>query len=241
MIKSKAVYQRGFAPKDKLINDYRLKKSIEVISRLKTPSTPKILDAGCGDGYFTLKLGQLLSSKRLYGFEISSIATALANKNGIKTYCLDIDDKPLPFKSDYFDIVFCGSLIEIVNDPDNLLSECHRVLKKKGVLIITFPNIAAWASRLALLFGYLPYYSRVSTKYDLGKFMGKTSRGDSNGFIRLYSLSSFKKFVSLYGFRIISVHGAKANGFPKPLTIIDSYISKIPSLAFQVICVLKKN
>ena len=63
--------------------------------------------------------------------------------------------------------------------------------------------MASWLSRIALLFGYLPYYSRVSTQYDLGKMFGKITSGKSTGFIRLFTLSSFKSSLIFMVFKYI--------------------------------------
>lgn len=147
------------------------------------------------------------------------------------------------FDSEYFDLIFCGNLIELVIDPDHLLEELYRVLSPQGYLIITFPNLCAWASRIAVFLGFQPYYDIVSRKYDVGKFFIPPYRYKqvSKGFIRLYSLRAFKQLCTFYGFKIIKIIGARENSLPCFLRSIDFFLSYIPSLAFQIICVLKKQ
>ena len=239
--KVKQVYQNGFAQTEKQLNEPRLKQVLVIVQKLQSKPINRLLDIGCGDGSFTQIIAGITQAKKIFGVDISKKAVDSARRKKINAYCLDVDESNLPFHSNTFDFIFCGNLIELVADADHLLTELYRVLKKSGILIITFPNICSWGSRVAVLLGYLPYYSRISTKYDLGKFMGKTKKGDSTGFIRLFSLRSFIKLASFYNLTVIKTFGAKADGLPVFLSPIDSFFSHFPSFAFQTITILKKT
>ncbi len=239
--KVKHVYEKGYASMDKLEGDLRLKKVLDITQNLHMKEVKNILDIGCGDGYYTLELNNILQAKNIYGIDISAAAVKQAKKNGITAEVLDIDEKDLPYKNNFFDYVYCGSLIELVLNADHLLTEIHRVLKPTGHLVISFPNIAAWASRISLSLGYLPFYSRLSTQYDLGKIDGAIKKGQSTGFIRLFTLHAFKHLAKQYKLRAVSVAGAPEKALPFPLRFIDKIMSKKPSLAFQVICVMQKS
>ena len=52
---------------------------------------------------------------------------------------LDLDVIPYPFKSNVFDRVVLISALEHTNNPTEILTECHRILKPKGLLIINVP------------------------------------------------------------------------------------------------------
>lgn len=236
----KQVYQKGYAKMAKLHDNPRIQKVISIVSTL--PKNGKsLLDIGCGDGVFTLKLANILGAKKVFGIDIAKGAIDKAKKNGIEAKLFDIDERDLPFDSSSIDYIYCGNLIELIEDPDHLLSEAHRVLKKNGVAIITVPNLASWGSRIAVFLGYLPFYFRVSTKYDLGKMNSSIKKGASTGFIRLQTKISFSQLVSCYNFEILKVVGAGESTLPRPLQLIDSVLTNIPSLAFQLIFVLKKN
>jgi len=238
----KKIYVEGYAKMAPQLTQPRL---IEVINLVKKTipknSEIRILDVGCGDGIFAVELGKVLGTRKIFGVDISQKAVKSARNNTVSAQLLDIDKNKFPYKANYFHVVFCGSLIEVVLEPDQLLKELHRILTPDGHLIITFPNHCAWASRLAILLGFLPYYYRVSREYDLGKMFLPKRKGESTGFIRLFSLCSFKELAQTYGFEIAKVRGIREYHIPRPMQILDAILSKKPSFAFQIICVLTKS
>ncbi len=237
--KTKLVYQQGFAKTETYINEPRLSKVIDMANTLSDKPYMSMLDLGCGDGFFTNKLASVIGAKKPCGIDISKKAVALARKNGVNAIVMDIDLKNLPYQSDSMDFIFCGNLIELVADADHLLSEMNRVLKRRGIAIVTFPNIAAWLSRIALALGYLPYYSRISTRYDLGKMFSRQKKGKSTGFIRLLTLPTLIEFADKYNLKFSKAAGIVEKSLPFPLTIIDKLLSSMPSIAFQIVVVFR--
>ena len=237
----KQVYNIGYVKGVTTKHDLRLDKVLKILKKMKLKAVQRILDVGCGDGFFTLKLTQQLKAKETFGIDISAAAVAEALKRNIKASVLDIDESDLPYTSNYFHFIFCGNLIEVVLDPDHLLAELNRVLSPQGYLIITFPNLCAWASRIAVLLGFHPYFDRISRKYDLGKMFRPCTRRDSTGHINLYTLRSFQQLTKIYGFDIIKVYGGYANSLPKAMQIIDKIFCNLPHLAFHIISIMKKS
>lgn len=237
----KYIYYSGFAKTDSMLREERLKKVLEVAFKHIKKNPEKILDIGCGDGSFTALLGKSLSARELYGVDISPRAIELAIKHNVKSTVLDIDKEDLPYNNEYFDFVYCGNLIELVINADHLLSEINRVLKTNGQCIITFPNLNSWGSRISVLFGFHPYYDRVSTKVGCKKFILPLIKGDSTGFIRLFNVNSFKIVAEYYGLKVMKYYGSKADGMPKVFSFLDGVICKKASFAFQIIAVLNKR
>ena len=51
-----------------------------------------------------------------------------------------------------FDAIFLGEVIEHVNSPRDLITDCKRFLKNGGLIIITTPNINCFWSKVTLSF-----------------------------------------------------------------------------------------
>lgn len=239
----KEIYASGYSKTAWLNNNLRIIEVLSLIDHFIPKNPERILDVGCGDGFLSAELGKISGAKQVFGIDISPAAVKDALGYGIKATALDTDEESLPYEDAYFDFIFCGGLIELVLDPDHLLKELYRLLKERGYLIMTFPNLGAWASRIAVLFGYQPYYSIVSRLYDVGKLLIPLSKYEnlSKGFVRLYNLYSFRQLVGKYGFKIVKTRGAGENTIPFFMRFVDMVFSIIPSLSFQVICVLRKD
>jgi len=54
------------------------------------------------------------------------------------------DIENLPIKNNSIDVVFNIAVLEHVKDPDKVVSEIHRILRKDGVVISFFPFIQAF-------------------------------------------------------------------------------------------------
>lgn len=109
----------------------------------------KILDLGCGADprVFLSLIGTLTSHKLRYiGGEISfsklktlNMASGRADvKQVLNSVCLDCHD--VSFKDDTFDFVICDDTIEHLPEPVKALSEISRVLKRRGLAVISTPN-----------------------------------------------------------------------------------------------------
>jgi len=116
-------------------------------------SSPKVMDVGCGEGYITQKIKELIPKAHIFGIDNSDIAIKTANKKfaGINFAVGDVMN--LPHAHGWFDIVVCNNLIEHVNDPVKMLLEINKKLKKGGFLIISTPspyrieNLFSWLIR----------------------------------------------------------------------------------------------
>ena len=71
----------------------------------------------------------------------------------------NLDQFPYPFDDNQFDVVECFDVIEHLNFIPKALEEIHRILKNKGVLIITTPHYSCSNS-----------YTDPTHRYHLGYF-----------------------------------------------------------------------
>jgi methionine biosynthesis protein MetW len=232
-------YYKGLAPEP------RFEEVAKIFAELRGK---RLLDVGCGDGDITLLLRKKIGAKEAYGVELAQEAVMAAKEKGILAYQLDIDESEFPFDNEFFDVIYCGEIIEHLFNPDHLLKEVFRVLKKGGRCVITTPNLAGWPNRLALLFGYQPYPTAASPYNEsVGKFLIKESEGQW-GHIRVMTLKALKELVGLYGFNVeriigctVTVKTALPKVISKLITLTDGFLSNFPSLATRIIMILKKE
>jgi len=100
----------------------------------------KLLDVGCGLGYF-LKTVSAYPSWEVFGCEISPQAVNFAKeKLGLNNiFCGSIQDSD--FNKNSFDIITLWDVIEHIPEPDSFLKHIFTLLKKTGMLFIHTPNI----------------------------------------------------------------------------------------------------
>ncbi len=116
-----------------------------------------VVDFGCATGYFA----QLLTQKgcTVVGVEINPNAAKIAEQYCEKVIVADLDfislADILPFQT--FDVVVFGDTLEHLRDPWRILEETKSLLKPDGYVVVSIPNVAHGAVRLALLQGRFEY------------------------------------------------------------------------------------
>jgi 2-polyprenyl-3-methyl-5-hydroxy-6-metoxy-1,4-benzoquinol methylase len=99
------------------------------------PAGKRVLDFGCMDGVFTLRLQQLGGDA--VGYDISPAAIAQAKRfRGAETRPVFTTDRPGPGQ---FDLVYCQEVIEHVPDDAGLIRELVRYLAPGGAVVGTTP------------------------------------------------------------------------------------------------------
>ncbi|PIZ55788.1 hypothetical protein COY23_04190 [bacterium (Candidatus Torokbacteria) CG_4_10_14_0_2_um_filter_35_8] len=129
----------------------------EIKTILRNKDKGRLLDIGCGPGFF-LNYIQNLEFKSLSGLDKSRRIFILKDKN-IDFYEQDLN-KLLKIRKK-FDIITAIEVIEHLENPHKFIRDCKKLLKKKGILIISAPNITSYESRLLFLltgrfFNFLP-------------------------------------------------------------------------------------
>lgn len=101
----------------------------------------EVLDISCGTGYGSRILCDSGATK-VVGVDISSETVDFAQTHyqimGLEFKVGNILD--INFSKNYFDVVTCFETIEHVQNQEKAFTELHRVLKPKGLLIISSPN-----------------------------------------------------------------------------------------------------
>lgn len=94
-----------------------------------------ILDAGCGTGQNLLFLKKFCPC---YGCDIVKQALEFCRSNGLKNL-VRCDVGNMSFRDEKFDIITSLDVLEHIEDPEKVLVEFKRILKRNGKAIITVP------------------------------------------------------------------------------------------------------
>jgi len=184
--------------------DARVSELVRIFSS-ECANISKILDIGCGNGKITMLLKTCSCAQEACGIDADAESLKTAKKAGVKTFNLDLDEDTFPFESNYFDAVVAGEVIEHLVNPDHLLDEAHRTLKQGGLFFITTPNLSAWYNRVALLLGFQPFWTDVSTRFpDTGKVvaMGIGGKHLNDYHLRVFTYRALKELLELHDFKI---------------------------------------
>lgn len=179
---------------------YHQDKSI--IANCIPPGQHTIFDIGCAAGVLGKNLRANEKVSTLIGAEIFKEAAQDALCFYDSVHIGDIETLDLDYDN-YFDFVICGDIIEHLRDPDKLLMNIHRWLKKEGTLIVSIPNIRFWRVLIDLVL-------RGLWEYQDAGILDRTH-------LRFFTRRSFCVTLEKAGFKIcaspMTIHGTKKNTF----------------------------
>ena len=121
--------------------------------------TLKHLDIGAGEG----QLIQLLRTRLPVDSVACDFHVERFGLNGVSITKVNLNGEPLPYPDGTFDFVSCSEVVEHLENYRGLIREANRVLKPRGLFVVTTPNVLNAFSRVrylvsgfANLFGPLP-------------------------------------------------------------------------------------
>jgi SAM-dependent methyltransferase len=118
---------------------------------------PRVLNAGAGQGTFSLRLERL-------GFEVTSTDVAPAAveilRARVRGPVHQAALETLPFEDASFDAAVLGEVLEHVEDDAGGLREVARVLRPGGVVAISVPRNPAWFGASDRWAGHVRRYTR---------------------------------------------------------------------------------
>lgn len=179
------------------------------------------LDLGCGSGLYTRLLSEKGISTVAFDIDLNSlkIADDYVKENSLKTCCGT--GSFLPFKDSVFDLIVSIEALSHLRhlEHDYVFKECHRVLKKDGVMIISVHNKTRF------------YIQNIS------RFKKPTSVIINPG-LDIYALnkSEFKKGLKEVGFQFKKGFFFKNyfNSFHNKYPILFSHLSKFENLFSKI-------
>ena len=113
-----------------------------IVDFVRTLEPGKVLDVGCGPGFF---LSALDLAWRRHGIELSEFAAERASRQGDIHVGTLLDG---PYGDDEFDLVLMHHVIEHCEDPVANIEVIRRILKRDGCLVIATPDFDSGCARL---------------------------------------------------------------------------------------------
>jgi len=146
-----------------------------------------ILDIGCGSSRWHNKIAEL---RELRGTEYIGLDVNKDMLSGSRYQVVVGEGCHLPFSTS-FDLILLLDVIEHLREPSKILSECERVLKPKGFLLVSTPNklsfdylcgrirqlitgkkYVAWDASHKQIFSSIEFISVLKERFDVIKIVG---------------------------------------------------------------------
>jgi 2-polyprenyl-3-methyl-5-hydroxy-6-metoxy-1,4-benzoquinol methylase len=158
----------------------------------------RVLEFGCATGYMSKVMTE--RGCRVTGIEIDPIAAAEARAHCEEVIVADLDTRPLVdlLPGTPFDVAVFGDVLEHLRDPWRVLDEARAFIGPGGFAIMSIPNVAHGAVRLALLQGSFEYS-------DVGLL--------DNTHLRFFTLRSVRELCMRAGYRIEEIERTKVPMF----------------------------
>ena len=113
-------------------------KRLDLVKKYIDLKGKRVLDVGCGIGMYSQAFFN--EGADVFGIDIDKENIQKAKKLMPGISFLVDESENLPFENNFFDIVFLHEVLEHVKDDKKTISECFRVLKPGGKIIIFSPN-----------------------------------------------------------------------------------------------------
>jgi SAM-dependent methyltransferase len=184
-----------------------------------------VLDLGCGLGDDLVNVRTAISPRtiRLLGIENYPPNQDTARRHGIEVASADLERAAFPWHDGSVDLIIANQIIEHTKEIFWIFSECSRVLKPGGAVIVGVPNLASFHNRLLLLFGDQP--SSI-------ELLGPHVRG--------ITIPAFRRFIEADGFfRVEKIRGSNMYPLPASVSLILSRL--FPRLSVSIFFLVRKT
>lgn len=174
----------------------------------------RVLDLGCGDGYFAA----LLSDR---GYDVTGVERrgGYTERFPAQVQLIEADlENGLPPLSGRYDHVICADILEHLRRPELILRQIPDVLQPGGRLVASLPNSGNIYFRLNVAMGRFPHH-------DKGLF--------DRTHLRFYAWKGWRDLFDSTGWTIISV---QSSGIPVGLAVPAAHENSAPVRLAESVC-----
>jgi ubiquinone/menaquinone biosynthesis C-methylase UbiE len=117
-------------------NLFKRLQARDIMTALDIRPGERVLDFGCGSGYFTIEMAKLAG--KAYGIDVNSHIRSIVIPPALQGRLEYIvgEGQRLPFPDGHFERVLASEVLQTIADPADFLTEIKRVLKPGGRLVV---------------------------------------------------------------------------------------------------------
>ena len=128
---------------------YRIwKRKLAIYGGFKKDSKFKLLEVGCGPGFYLRCAEKWFPNCEIYGLDIDNSLVEFAKVHVKRATIIRHDGQAIPFPCQTFDVVVLLQVIEHLEKPERFFAGAYRVLKEDGLLLIATPNPTGISARI---------------------------------------------------------------------------------------------
>jgi 2-polyprenyl-3-methyl-5-hydroxy-6-metoxy-1,4-benzoquinol methylase len=188
-------------------------------------SAKKILDVGCGEGWFGEQLKKV--GKEIWGIEIDRKSAFAGEGRLFRVIVGDAVSAISDLPDKYFDCVVCNDVLEHLVDPYNFLLKMKLKLSPEGLIVASIPNVRYFYNLKKLLI-------EKQWKYENFGILDKTH-------VRFFTEKSIRETFNFLGFEILRIQGINAFKPSWKFKILNLFLfgNLSDTLYLQFACVIK--
>ncbi|MDR1199444.1 MAG: class I SAM-dependent methyltransferase [Prevotellaceae bacterium] len=219
------------------VRAYMLKRKLNFVCKQSKKKTGKILDIGCGTGYF-------LNEAKHKGWETFGIEkNEQAHKLAVEYFDLLVKPEAhiYKFPKESFDVITLWHVLEHLENLNEIMEKMHGLLLQDGIVVIAVPNCASYDAR-----HYKTYWAGYDVPRHLWHFTPETMKLLAEKFKFNIVHKKVMPFDAFY-ISLLSEKYRKANDFAAFMkAMLTGTISTVKALSDKdkgssIIYVLKKN
>lgn len=158
------------------------------------PSTSRrVLEVGCGEGFFGHALKQMSAEREVWGIEINRAAAESARTKLDRILTGDVESVVGGLPESYFDCVVFNDVLEHLIDPEATLRKVRRNLAPGGLIVCSIPNVRYFPVLFKLIL-------RKEWRYVDSGVLDRTH-------LRFFTVKSIREMFAELDFEIVTMDG----------------------------------
>jgi 2-polyprenyl-3-methyl-5-hydroxy-6-metoxy-1,4-benzoquinol methylase len=194
-----------------LFRKYMLRRKIDIVASHAESGNIKLLDIGCGTGYF-------MNAVKQRGWRVAGIEKEdKARQKAISNFALDIKDEKGFFEMERssFDVITLWHVLEHLEKLNESLEKINDILTPDGTVVIALPNHHSYDAR---------FYQGFWAAYDVPRHLWHFSPPTIEKMLAKHHLSIVKRYRMPLDAFYIALLSEKYRGIPTLMRYVRAFL-----------------